>query len=232
MQRRALLSSVAVSTAALGGWCWLSDALAGGLFTSSEGTLALRTALERGARAAVAQLGRADGFLGNDKVRIALPGPLEQIRPLLKGFGKGRQLDELVVSMNHAAEQAVPLALPLLKAAIKSMSVGDAQHILTGADTSVTEFFASKTRQPLNTQFLPIVSRVTDKLSLARRYNDLAGKGAGMGLIKGEQANVQRYVTGKTLDGLFLVIGEQEQLIRRDPVGTGSAILKKVFGSL
>jgi hypothetical protein len=134
--------------------------------------------------------------------------------------------------MNRAAEQAVPLALPLLKSAIKSMSVSDAQQILSGGDTSVTEFFAGKTREPLSVQFLPIVSKATERLSLTKRYNELAGKAAGMGLLKGDQANVQQYVTGKALDGLFLMIGEQEKKIRQDPVGTGSAILKKVFGSL
>jgi hypothetical protein len=228
MQRRVLLSSVA----GLSGWVYLLDARSASSFTSAEGTQALRAALERGAQAAVSQLGKPDGFWSNDKVRIPLPGPLEDAAPLLKTLGRGKQLDELRTAMNRAAEQAVPLALPLLKSAIKSMSVTDAQGILTGGGTSVTQFFEGKTRDPLGVKFLPIVSKVTDKLSLTKRYNDLAGKAASMGLIKGDQANVQQYVTGKALDGLFLIIGEQEQLIRQDPIGTGSAILKKVFGSL
>lgn len=228
MQRRLVLSSVAGWAAwSMGPWARASVG-----FTSAEGTKALRTALEKGAQAAVSELGRVDGFLANDKVRIPLPSVLESAAPLLKTLGRGRQLDELQTTMNRAAEQAVPMALPLLKSAIRSMSVSDAQHILSGGDTSVTEFFADKTREPLTAQFLPIVSKATERLSLTRRYNDLAGKAAGMGLIKGDQANVQQYVTGKALDGLFFMIGEQEKQIRRDPVGTGSAILKKVFGSL
>jgi Protein of unknown function (DUF4197) len=228
MQRRVLLSSLA----GLGGWLALIESTRAAGFSSAEATQALRTALDKGAQAAVSQLGRTDGFWSNDKVRIALPGPLEDMAPLLKGLGKGKQLDELRTAMNRAAEQAVPMALPMLRSAIKSMSVSDAQGILTGGDTSVTQFFAGKTRDPLTKQFLPAVSKVTDKLSLTKRYNDLAGKAAGMGLVKGDQANVQQYVTGRALDGLFLVIGEQERLIRQDPIGTGSAILKKVFGSL
>lgn len=228
VQRRQVLSLVA----GLGAWQCGPQAWSAGLFSQAEGSKALRTALERGAQAAVSQLGQADGFLGNPKVRIALPGVLQDAAPLLKSLGRGKQLDELVTSMNRAAEQAVPMALPLLKSAIKSMSVGDAQQILTGGDTSVTQFFEGKTRAPLGDKFLPIVTKVTERLSLAKRYNDLAGKAAGLGLIKGDQANVQQYVTGKALDGLFLVIGEQERLIRQDPVGTGSAILKKVFGSI
>ncbi|MFZ5529162.1 MAG: DUF4197 domain-containing protein [Pseudomonadota bacterium] len=228
MQRRIVLSSVV----ALGGAGLAPWARAAVGFTSSEGTQALRVALEKGAQAAVSDLGRVDGFLGNDKVRIPLPSVLENAAPLLKTLGRGKQLEELQTTMNRAAEQAVPLALPLLKSAIKSMSVSDAQQILSGGDTSVTEFFAGKTREPLSVQFLPIVSKATERLSLTKRYNELAGKAAGMGLLKGDQANVQQYVTGKALDGLFLMIGEQEKKIRQDPVGTGSAILKKVFGSL
>lgn len=228
LQRRLVLSSLVGA----GAWSVAPGVWSASLFTQSEGTQALRTALERGAKAAVAQLGKPDGFLGNEKVRIHLPSVLEDAAPLLKGMGKGRQLDELVTTMNRAAEQAVPLALPLLRSAIKSMSVTDAQRILTGGDTSVTQFFADKTRSPLADQFLPIVTKVTNRLSLAKRYNAVAGKAAGMGLLKGEQANVEQYVTGKALDGLYLIIGEQEKLIRQDPVGTGSAILKKVFGSL
>lgn len=228
MQRRAVLSSLVM----VGGGVTLLPAWSAGLFSSKDATLALRVALERGAQSAVSQLGRADGFLGNPQVRIGLPSVLEDASPLLRTLGKGAQLDELVTGMNRAAEQAVPMALPLLKSAIKSMSVTDAQRIITGGDTSVTEFFAGKTRQPLSDKFLPIVSKVTQRLSLAQQYNALATKAMGLGLLKPEQANVQQYVTQKAMDGLFLVIGNQERLIRQDPVGTGSAILKKVFGSL
>ena len=228
MQRRVVLSSVvAVGTCSLAPW-----AMAAVGFSSAEGTQALRAALEKGAQAAVSQLGRVDGFLGNDKVRIPLPSVLEQAAPLLRTLGRGKQLEELQTTMNRAAEQAVPLALPLLRSAIRSMSVSDAKQILSGGDTAVTDFFAGKTREPLSEQFLPIVSKTTERLSLTKRYNDLAGKAASMGLIRGDQANVQQYVTAKALDGLFTMIGEQEKLIRQDPVGTGSAILKKVFGSL
>lgn len=228
IQRRALLSSLAMfagSTVVLPVW-------SGGLFNDKEAVQALRTALERGAQSAVSQLGRTDGFLGNQKVRIGLPSVLQEASPLLRTLGKGRQLDELVTSMNRAAEQATPMALPMLKSAIKSMSVTDAQKIITGGDTSVTDFFASKTRQTLSDKFLPIVTQTTNRLSLSKRYNDVAGKASSMGLLKPEQSTVQQYVTDKALDGLFAVIGEQERLIRQDPIATGSAILKKVFGSL
>ena len=111
------------------------------------------------------------------------------------------------------------------------MSVTDAKKILTGGDTSVTEFFAEKTRAPLGERFLPIVTQSIEKVGLAQQYNAFAGKAASFGLVKKEDANLSQYVTGKTLDGLFTMIGEEEKKIRQDPVGTGSAILQKVFGA-
>jgi hypothetical protein len=112
------------------------------------------------------------------------------------------------------------------------MTVTDAKQILTGGDTSVTSFFADKTRDPLGARFLPVVTQATAKVGLAAKYNQVAGKVVGLGLLKKEDANIEQYVTGKTLDGLYLMIGEEERKIRQDPVGTGSALLSKVFGAL
>jgi len=200
--------------------------------TDGEASRGLKTALEKGALAAISLLGRKDGFLGNDKVRIPLPGFLEDAGKLLKTFGQGKRVDELVKAMNRAAETAVPTANDLLMGAVKSMSVTDAKNILTGGDTSVTQFFASKTREPLGVTFLPVVTRATQKVELASKYNRVASKAVGIGLVSKNEANIEQYVTGKTLDGLYFVIGEEERKIRRDPVGAGSDILKKVFSLL
>jgi len=209
-----------------------AHALSLGDLTNAEASSGLKTALEKGAMAAVSLLGRTDGFLGNPKVRIPLPGYLEDASRLLKNFGQGRRIDELVTSINRAAEAAVPMGKDLLVGAVRSMNVNDAKNILQGGDTSVTAFFAEKTRAPLGVKFLPVVTQATDKVGLARQYNEFAGKAAGFGLISQQDANIQQYVTGKTLDGLFLMIGEEEKKIRQDPVGSGSAILQKVFGAL
>lgn len=192
----------------------------------------LKAALEQGARAAVSSLGKTNGFLGNEKVRIPLPGYLNDAAQLLRTFGQGPRLDELVTAMNRAAEAAVPQARDMLLAAVRAMSVEDAKKILAGGDTSVTAFFAEKTRQPLTQKFLPVVTRSTEKVGAAAQYNQLAGKVAELGLMRREDASIQQYVTGKALDGLYFVIGEEERQIRRDPVGTGSALLSKVFGAL
>ena len=197
--------------------------------TESDAAAGVRAALERGAVAAVSLLGRNDGFLGNPKVRIPLPGALDDAARLLRATGQGRRVDELVTAMNRAAEAAVPEARQLLVAAAKSISVDDALRIVRGGDTSVTDYFARKTREPLGEKFLPIVTRETRKVALAERYNAVAGKVAGFGLLRREDANIEQYVTGKALDGLYFMIGEEERRIRADPVGTGSAILRKVF---
>ena len=200
--------------------------------TNGEAGSGLKTALEKGAIAAVALLGKPDGFLGNPKVRIPLPGYLEDVSKLLKNLGQGKRIDELVTSINRAAEAAVPMGKDLLVSAVRGMNVADAKGILTGGATSVTNFFAEKTRAPLGVKFLPVVTQATEKVGLANKYNEFAGKAAGFGLVKKEDANIQQYVTGKSLDGLYLMIAEEEQKIRQDPVGSGSAILKKVFGSM
>ena len=228
MQRRQFMSA----TAAVSAGGLLPLIAQAQKFSESDAALGVREALERGATAAVAMLGRSGGFLDNPKVHIPLPGILNDAGRLLKATGQGARVDELVTAMNRAAELAVPEAKSLLVSTVKSMSVEDARRIVSGGDNSVTQFFATKTRRPLGVKFLPIVTRATDRVRLADKYNAVAGKAAGMGLVKPQDASIQQYVTGKALDGLYLMIGEEEKKIRRDPVGTGSAILKKVFGSL
>ena len=200
--------------------------------TEGDAASGIRAALERGASIAVDLLGRSGGFLDNEKVRIPLPGFLNDAGKLLKLTGQQKRVDELVTAMNRAAEAAVPQAKTLLVNAVKSMSVDDGRRILTGGDQAATQFFATKTRDPLSVKFLPIVTKATEKVSLADKYNAVAGRAAGIGLVSKKDSNIQQYVTGKALDGLYLVIGEQERKIRQDPVGTGSALLQKVFGSL
>jgi len=183
-------------------------------------------------RAAVQLLAGRDGFLGNPQVRIPLPGYLKDAARILSALGQGRQVEELELAMNRAAEAAVPLAKKLLLDAVRSMTVTDARNILTGGDTSVTQFFAGRTREPLSGQFLPVVRRATAKVQLAQKYDRVAQKALGFGLVKPEDASIDHYVTRKALDGLYFVIGEEEKKLRRDPVGSGSALLSKVFGAL
>lgn len=231
-RRRLLQASLGLPVALSALFAAAAKALSLGQISEADAGNGLKLALTRGAEAAVDLLGRPDGFLGNPKVRIPLPGYLEDAGKLLRTFGQGKRVDELVTAMNRAAEQAVPLAKDLLVDAVKTMSVSDAKGIITGGETSVTDFFARKTREPLAERFLPVVTQTTENVGLAKTYDRFAGKAASLGLLKKQDADLAHYVTGKTLDGLYLMIGEEEKKIRRDPVGTGSELLKKVFGAL
>lgn len=192
----------------------------------------LKDALAQGSAAAVGKLGVENGFLNNDKVKIPLPDALKRVESGLRLMGMQRQADELVVAMNHAAEQAVPEAKPLLIAAIKNMSWQDAKGILTGGETAATDYFRRTTSDQLTAKFLPIVTKATSNVGLAEKYNNIAGQGARLGLVDAKQAKIENYVTQKTLDGLFIMIAEQEKAIRKDPLGTATGMARTVFGML
>lgn len=192
----------------------------------------VREALAKGAEFAVSSLGQQNGFLGNKKVKIPLPGYLDDAESALRMFGMGKQADQLVETMNHAAENAVAEALPILSDAIRRMTLQDAKAILTGGEDSVTQYFRRSSSDQLVTRFRPIVKAATSKLQLAEQYNNFAGKAANFGLIDKKDADIDSYVTHKAMDGLFLVIAEEERKLRANPLGAGSAILKKVFGAL
>ncbi len=200
--------------------------------TNQEAVSGLKAALEKGTGVAVSALGRTDGFFGNARVKIPLPESLQQAEKLMRRLGMGKQADELILTMNRAAEAAVPEAKQVFVGAVKRMSVQDAKGILTGGDTAGTEYFKRATSGELRVRFLPIVQKATKKVRLAEKYNEYAGQAAGFGLIRKEDANLDDYVTRKALDGLFFMVAEEEKKIRKDPVGAGTDIIRKVFGAL
>ena len=200
--------------------------------TNAEAVRGLRQALTDGSLAAVARLGVENGYFGNPKVKIPLPPSLQRVERGLRAFGMRREADELVLAMNRAAEAAVPEAKQLLTDAVRKMSVQDAKGILSGGNTAATDYFRRATRTQLTQRFLPIVKNATDRVGLAQQYNSLAEQGAALGLVKEDEASIERYVTQKALDGLYFMIGEQEKAFRRDPVGATSSIVRKVFGAI
>jgi hypothetical protein len=208
---------------------WAADL---GSLSNADATGGLKEALTQGAGRAVELLGRDGGFLKNPKVKIPLPGVLEQAEPLLRMAGRGKDVDQLVKTMNRAAEAAVPEAKTLLVGAVRDMSVKDAKDILTGGDDSVTQYFRSKTQAQLTQRFLPVVKQHTERLAVSAQYNKLASQAAGVGLVKGEDAQIEGYVTRKALDGLYLMIAEEEKAIRRNPLEAAGSLAKKVFGAL
>lgn len=200
--------------------------------TNKDTVGGLKEALTQGAGKAVDVLGKTDGFLGNPKVKIPLPGKLEKAADTMRSFGMGKYVDELETTMNRAAEAAVPEAKKLLVDSIKKMSVEDAKGILTGNDNAATEYFRRTTSAPLGEKFKPIVQKAMAKVKLTQKYDKFAGKAARFGLIDEENAHLDQYVTAKALDGLYLMIAEEEKAIRKDPVGAVGSLARKVFGAL
>ena len=199
--------------------------------TQEEAGSGLKAAIARGAEFAVDQLARKDGFMGNDKVRIGLPESLQKAQNAARMLGFSKQTDELVEAMNRAAEAAVVQAKPLLVNAMKSMSFRDAGGILLGAEDAATQYFKRTTWSDLEVRFRPVVKAATEKVQLAEKYKAFAGKASKLGLVDAQDADLDSYVTRKAMDGLFLMIAEEEKKIRADPIGTGSSLLKKVFGA-
>jgi len=200
--------------------------------SNTDAVSGLKQALTDGSAAAVKVLGTENGYFNNAKVKIPLPPSLQKIEGMMRMMGMKKQSDELVLSMNRAAEAAAPEAKQLLVDAVKKMSVQDAKGVLTGGDTAATDYFKRTTHDQLAQRFLPIIKKATDRVGLAQQYNSLAGQGSQFGLIDKDDATIEGYVTSKALDGLYLMIAEQEKSFRQNPVGAASSIVKKVFGAL
>jgi Protein of unknown function (DUF4197) len=217
------------------GWGALNGSAFGlnvGSLSNADASAGLKQALDQGINLAVGKLGVTDGFLMNPKVKIDLPPKLAKAESMMRMLGVGDQIDQLVTSMNRAAEAAVPESRALLKQALKQMSLEDAKRILTGGDDAATQYFKQATYKPLQAKFAPIIGRATEKVKLGETYDALAKKAVVLGVLKPEDATLQTYVTDKTLDGLFLMMAEEEHAIRKDPLGQTSSLLKKVFGAL
>ena len=209
-----------------------ANALAASELSNADASNGLKAALIQGANKAVSNLGAVDGFFGNKQVKIPLPEAMQKAEKAMRMFGMGKQADELVLKMNRAAEAAVPEAKALLIDSVKKMTLNDAKAILTGPQDSATQYFKKTTSLPMGEKFLPIVKSATEKVKLAQQYNKFAEMGNKYGLVKKEDANLEQYVTQKTLDGVYLMMAQEEAAIRKDPIGQASSLIKKVFGAI
>jgi hypothetical protein len=189
----------------------------------------LKQALRLSTSKAVATTGRPDGFLKNDAIRIALPAKLETVGKGMRMLGMGSKVDELEVGMNRAAEKATPQAKQIFLAALKKMTFDDARHILTGNDTAATDYFKRTSSPDLTTAFGPIVHTSMQRVGVVQQYDQFIKTAPGGSTIA-SQFDLDKYVVGKTLDGLFHMLGEEEQKIRKDPAAQTTQLLKEVFG--
>jgi len=202
------------------------------MFSNRDQIAGLKQALTQGAASAVQILAKDNGYLGNAKVRIPLPDSLQKAENMMRKFGMGQYADQLIDAMNHSAEAAVPEAKTLLVDAVKKMTVADAKTILTGSDDAATQYFRKNTESALAGKFKPIVSKSMRNVKLAEKYNQFAGKGVKFGLVDERDAKLDDYVTRKALDGLYLMMAEQEKAIRANPLKATGNLAKKVFSVL
>lgn len=199
--------------------------------TAAESADGLKAALNQAANVAITTLGKTDGFMGNPQVRIPLPGKMEKAAKKLRKLGMAKQTDALQLAMNRAAEAAVPEAKTLFVDAIQNMTVSDALAIVRGPEDAATQYFKGAMSEALTERFLPIVSKATANVELARQYDQVAGKASALGLVDQQDASLDAYVTRKALDGLFLTMAREEAAIRKNPLGQASSLLRKVFGA-
>jgi hypothetical protein len=188
----------------------------------------LKEALQESATKAIALTGRTDGFLMNDAIRILLPPKLEALGKAMRLLGQGEQVDDLEIDMNRAAEHATPKAKPIFLAALKKMTFHDARLILTGDDTAATEYFRRATSTDLAAAFTPIVHQSLERVGVVKQYDKVIRNAPG-GRALASEFDLDQYVVNKTLDGIFLMCGEEEKKIRRDPASQASDLLQEVF---
>ena len=193
-------------------------------------TSGLKEALQVGTDNAVRSTGRPDGYFGNEAIKVLMPEKLRTLEKGLRAIGYGPDVDELVLSMNRAAERAAPHAKAIFWDAILELSFEDARQIFSGGDTAATDYFRDKTTDKLVGAFTPVVEEAMDEIGVTRQYNQLVGRARAIPFLKSELLDINEYVVGKALDGLFYVLAEEERKIRKDPAARITELLKEVFG--
>jgi len=197
-----------------------------------ESTIAsgLKEALAIGTKKAVEMVSTINGYYANEAIKILLPENIQKAAELIGKLGYQKQVDDFVQSMNHAAEKAAPKAAAFFADAIKRMTIDDARKILSGGETSATEYFKSKTSSNLYDEFKPNISESMSQTGVARSYNDMMNKIPAVPFAKSESVDLDHYVTTKALDGLFHMVGQEERKIRTNPAARTTELLTKVFG--
>lgn len=191
----------------------------------------IKEALAKGTEEAVNKLSTPNGYFSNQAVKILMPPSIQKIADVARTVGFQKQVDDFILSMNRAAEAAAPLAARFFADAIREMTFDDVRGLLTGGDTAATEFFKRKTHDKLYAAFKPVVSEKVQSAGATQAYNNLKDRASSVPFIGGGQSlDLDDYVTNKSLDGLFLMVAEQEKNIRNNPLARGSDLLKAVFG--
>lgn len=227
MHRRNFLLQASLFTPLFGTSAWAVQL--GGL-SDSKIVAGLKEALEVGTGNAVNLTGKVDGFFKNAAIKILMPKQLRTVEKGLRAIGQGAMVDEFVMSMNRAAEKAAPEARKIFVSALKQMTFDDARKILFGNDTAATTYFQEKTSVTIGNAFRPIISRAMNEVGATRQYKELLGRFQQIPFVKTQSLDIDEYVVGQALNGLFYMVGEEEKKIRKNPLARVSSILQEVFG--
>ena len=219
-------------TQGLGGSGSGTSALTRSALSQEEMVSGLKEALSVGVRRAMDILGKQGGFLNDVAVRIPVPESMRQVESVLRRVGQDKLADDFVTTLNQAAEQAVPQGVTIFSDAIGAMTLDDARAILDGPEDAATQYFQKHTRTPLTDAMLPIVRDATNKVGVTASYKSVMDKAGFLTSLLGQKdPDLDGYVTGKALDGLFLKLAAEEKRIRQNPVARSTELLKKVFGA-
>jgi hypothetical protein len=199
--------------------------------TTTDVVNGLKEALSVGAERSTSKLSAVNGFFGNAALKILMPPEAVKVENTLRKAGFGNQVDEAILSMNRAAEDAAKSAAPIFINAVKGMSINDAWGILKGSDTAATSYLKTKTTSPLTEAFRPVIESSLGKVGATKYWNTLFTTYNKLPLTSKVNPDLSAYVTEKALYGIFLQLAAEEKTIRKDPLAQTTSLLQKVFGS-
>ncbi len=198
--------------------------------SEAEISRGIREALIVGARNSIAQTSKANGFYNNSLIKIPFPPEAKKVEETARNLGLGNQVDQFIETMNHGAEQASAKATDIFVSAIQQMTLQDVYDIWRGSNDAATQFLKRTTQSKLETEFRPVIKSTLDQVQLTKYWNPLADNYNKIPFVTKVNPNLDEYVLAETLDGLFLVIAQEEAKIRENPAARVSDILRRVFG--
>jgi hypothetical protein len=202
-----------------------------GSLTQSEIVQGLKEALRVGISNGSSQASQTNGYFGNALIKILMPPEAQMVENTLRQIGLGKEVDKFILSLNRAAEDAAKKAKPIFFTAITSMTINDALGILNGSDTAATAYLRRTSGVALFNSFYPVVDSTLQLNQATRYYSDIVNTYNKVPFVQKVDPDLKRYATNKAIDGLFLLVAEEERKIRKDPVARVSEILRRVFGS-
>ena len=209
----------------------VNDVLNSNALSSGEVAEGLKEALIQGISSGSEKASALDGYFQNPKIKIPFPPDVQRVEEKLRQIGLGGEVDKFVMTLNRGAEQAAKEAKPIFIDAIKSMTINDAWGILKGEDDAATQYLQRTTSTALKGKFKPVISNALDQVNATKYYGDIVNTYNKIPFVEKADPNLEEYATQKAMDGLFLLIAQEEKKIREDPVARTTDLLKKVFGA-